>query len=277
MALGARYTFTFADTVKPIQPFRLIVNLVLIRTGSEASAAFETDASLSIRYLCISGGVSASYATQKSLRRENQHAFYFFNADFLASLRDYVDSINEKALKPRVAELPTPFHGSNSDHRTKYKDFLTRSALMLSIARTGPVSNGVWLHTCSEISLMRPNPSKNVWASNTDSSVNVTASYNGIFGGNVSAGVKNETQYKTLNKGTFFVRHPDSLQAFSTVEIWSLLRDASAKELRVIGDQLENAFNHLKDHPDSSSHQGYTDNRIRVGLVCVMILRIEQD
>ncbi|THU80321.1 hypothetical protein K435DRAFT_874501 [Dendrothele bispora CBS 962.96] len=95
---------------------------------------------------------------------------------------------------------------------------------------------------------MRPNPSKNVWASNIDSSVNVTAFYNGIFGGNVSAGVKNETQYKTLDKGTFFVRHPDSLQAFSIVEIWSLLRDA--KELRDIADQLENAFNHLKDHPE---------------------------
>ncbi|THU76298.1 hypothetical protein K435DRAFT_879410 [Dendrothele bispora CBS 962.96] len=85
-----------------------------------------------------------------------------------------------------------------------------------------------------------------------------------------------------LNKGPFFVTYPDSPQAyddwiattasnpnvtsFSTEEIWSLLRDASAKELRVIADQLENAFNHLKDHPRNSSHQGFTDNRIGVGL-----------
>ena len=69
-----------------------------------------------------------------------------------------------------------------------------------------------------------------------------------------------------LNAGTYFIRHPDSLEAydawgattasypnvtsFATIELWSLLRDAAAKELRDAADQLERAFNHLKDHTE---------------------------
>ncbi|THU87357.1 hypothetical protein K435DRAFT_867367 [Dendrothele bispora CBS 962.96] len=48
---------------------------------------------------------------------------------------------------------------------------------------------------------------------------------------------------------------------FSTVEIWSLLLDASAKELRDIADQLENAFNHLKDHLTSRLHRQSNPSR----------------
>ena len=94
------------------------------RSGSEAFSAFQADASLSIRYLCVSGGASASYATEKTLRRENQHAFYSFNADlYAANLRDYIDSINETALKRGIASLPTPFNGNDQTHAKKYRDF----------------------------------------------------------------------------------------------------------------------------------------------------------
>ncbi|THU80325.1 hypothetical protein K435DRAFT_809971 [Dendrothele bispora CBS 962.96] len=241
------------------------------RTGSEASAAFQADASLGIRYLCVSGSVSASYAMQRSLRRENQHAFYSFNADlFSASLRDYVDSINEKALKLRVAQLPTPFDGSKPDHRKEYRDFFSSFG-------THVIKYCTYGARCQ----------LNVWASNSDSSVNekfsanVNASYSGVFNAELSLDVKKEAQYKTfeeykqadvtcqggdLDKGTFFVTNPDSRQAyddwvastasnpnvtsFSTEEIWSLLRDASAQELRDIANELEHAFNHLKDHPE---------------------------
>ncbi|KAK7444053.1 hypothetical protein VKT23_015450 [Stygiomarasmius scandens] len=241
------------------------------RSGSEASAAFQANASLSIRYLCVSGGASASYATEKSLRRENQHAFYSFNADlYSASLRDYLDSINEKGLKPRVEDLPKHFNGSDPENAKAYKDFFNSFG-------THVITYCTYGARCQ----------MNVWASNSDSSVNerfsvsVTASYNGVFGGEFSADVKKEEQYKTfeefkqadvtcqggdLDKGTYFVRHPDSLEAyddwgatvasypnvtsFSTVEIWSLFRDANAKVLREAADELEKAFNHLKDHTE---------------------------
>ncbi|KAK1230926.1 hypothetical protein PQX77_005957 [Marasmius sp. AFHP31] len=245
---------------------------VTYRSGSEAHEAFQADASLSIRYMSVSGGASASYATEKTLRRENQHAFYAFNADlYSANLRDYIDDINEKALKSRIEELPQPFNGSNKDHEKKYRDFFgTFGTHVITYCTYGA--------RCQ----------LNVWASNSNSSVNnrfsasVTASYNGVFaGGEFDASVKKEEQYSEfmelrqadvtaqggeLNAGVYFVQHPDNMEAYdawgrtvasypnvtslSTIEIWSLLRDASAKELRDAADQLEKAFNYLKSHKE---------------------------
>ncbi|KAJ8076744.1 hypothetical protein AAF712_000368 [Marasmius tenuissimus] len=261
------------------------------RSGSEAYNAFKADASLSIKYMCVSGGVSASYATEKTLRRENQHAFYSFNADlYSASLRDYVDSINESALKKRIADLPKPFNGSNKDHEKKYRDFFAQFG-------THVINYCTYGARCQLVRLFQLSPKEkeillvllqNVWASNSESSVNkrfsasVTASYNGVFaGGQFDASVKKEDQFKEfmefkqadvtaqggeLNAGINFIQHPDNMEAYdawgktvasypnvtslSTIEIWSLLRDAAAEELRNAADQLEAAFNHLKSHKE---------------------------
>ncbi|KAJ8076764.1 hypothetical protein PM082_001187 [Marasmius tenuissimus] len=242
------------------------------RSGSEAFNSFQADASLSIKYMCVSGGASASYATEKTLRRENQHAFYSFNADlYSANLKDYIDDINEKALKNRIADLPQPFDGNNKDHEKKYRDFFGQFG-------THVINYCTYGARCQ----------LNVWASNSESSVNnrfsasVTASYNGVFtSGQFDASVKKEDQYKDfmelkqadvtaqggeLNAGVYFVQHPDNMEAYdawgktvasypnvtslSTIEIWSLLRDAAAEELRNAADQLEKAFNHLKSHKE---------------------------
>ena len=94
------------------------------RSGTEASSDFQSNASLSVRYLAVSGSVSASYATQKSFRQENQYAFYSFNADtYGASLRDYLDLLNESALKKRINELPKPFDGSKEEHVRQWSGF----------------------------------------------------------------------------------------------------------------------------------------------------------
>lgn len=101
-------------------------NYITYRSGSEASSSFQAEASLSVRYLAVSGSASASYATEKSFRQENQYAFYSFNADtYAASLRDYADLLNESALKRRIADLPVPFDGSNSDHVKQWRDFFS--------------------------------------------------------------------------------------------------------------------------------------------------------
>ncbi|KAL0564154.1 hypothetical protein V5O48_017900 [Marasmius crinis-equi] len=207
--------------------------------GSEAYNAFQADTSLSIRYMSVSGGASASYATEKTLRRENQHAFYSFNTDlFAANLRDYVDSMNEPALK-RGAVTHRPFQN-------------------------------VWASNSSS-------------SVNNRFGASVAASYNGVFTlGQFDASVKQEEQYKDFmemkqadvtvqggdsNAGVYLVQHPDSMEAYDAwgktvasypdvtnlsmiemIEIWSLLRDATVKELRDAADQLEKAFNHLKMH-----------------------------
>ncbi|KAL0570711.1 hypothetical protein V5O48_011245 [Marasmius crinis-equi] len=240
------------------------------RSGSEAYNAFQADASLSIRYMSVSGGASASYATEKTLRKENQYAFYSFNADmYAASLRDYLDSINEPALKRGIAELPKPFNGNDKNQEKKYRDFFASYG-------THVITYCTYGARCQ----------MNVWASNSSSAVNnrfvasVSASYNGVFtGGQFDASVKKEAQYKDfeemrqadvtaqggeLKAGSNFAQNPGSMDAYdawkettasypnvtslSTVEIWSLLRDAAAEELRKAADDLEKAFNHLKMH-----------------------------
>ncbi|KAG7091265.1 hypothetical protein E1B28_010315 [Marasmius oreades] len=247
-------------------------SFVTYHSGSEASSKFETDASLSIRYLAVSGGASASYATEKSFRQQNQYAFYAMNADlYSASLRDYINYINEEVLLKRIAKLPRPFDGNHPEHEKKYCDFFAS-------VRTHVINYCTYGARCQ----------MSVWASNTESEVNnhfaasVTASYNGVFArGSFDASVKKESHYKNftelkqaqvtaqggdLNLGTYFIMHPDSMDAydawgkttatypnvtsFSTVEIWSLLRDSASDDLSDAADDLEKAFDHLKDHKE---------------------------
>ena len=101
-------------------------NYITYKSGSEASQSFQVDASLSVRYLAVSGSASASYATEKSFRQENQYAFYSFNADtYSASLRDYADLLNESALKRRIEDLPVPFNGTNPEHVKDWREFFS--------------------------------------------------------------------------------------------------------------------------------------------------------
>ena len=98
--------------------------LVTFRTGSEASEKFENDASLSAKYLAVSGSVSTQYATEKSFRRENQYSFYSLNSEvYQASLREYADLLNGDALKSRVKQLPKPFDPTKPNEVKDWKDF----------------------------------------------------------------------------------------------------------------------------------------------------------
>lgn len=99
-------------------------NYVTYKTGSEASSSFKTEASMSVRYLAVSASASASYALDKTFKREDQFAFYSFNADtYLASMRNYADLLNEAALKKRLDDLPKPFNGDNDKNLSEWKDF----------------------------------------------------------------------------------------------------------------------------------------------------------
>lgn len=96
---------------------------VTYRTGSDASSSFEVDAKLSARYLAVSAGASTSYALEKSLKKEDQFAFYSFNAEtYLASLRDYSKLLIHELLKERLDDMPK-FDGENEHSLTEWKDF----------------------------------------------------------------------------------------------------------------------------------------------------------
>lgn len=95
--------------------------------GNQASIAFSNDSSLALRYFAVTGDPTVAASTDKVFRRNNQYAFFNYNQNsYLATLRDYVDSINTTALLAGVRDLPTPFNGSNASTLQKYKDFFQR-------------------------------------------------------------------------------------------------------------------------------------------------------
>ncbi|KAH9935269.1 MAC/Perforin domain-containing protein [Amylocystis lapponica] len=246
-------------------------NYITYKTGSEASSNFQADASLTVRYLAVSGGVSASYGTEKSFRQENQYAFYSFNSDtYTTSMQDYIDFLNETPLKNRIAELPKPFNGADADNLKQWRDFFAS------------FGTHVIIH-CSYGARFQ----LNVWASNSESSVNnrfstsVTAAFNGIVaGGQFDASVKNEEQYKTFSEfmqrlvsiqggdaklagslgadptqGDVYKEWAESTATYSelsnmyVVELWTLLREAASKDLRDAANTVESAYTYMTTHP----------------------------
>ena len=87
---------------------------VTYATGSEASSALKSSASLSMRYLAVSASASVGYSINKNYRKEEQWAMYSLNADtYLASLRDYADQLAHDALLGEVGRLADINDGSN--------------------------------------------------------------------------------------------------------------------------------------------------------------------
>ncbi|KAG9218284.1 hypothetical protein CCMSSC00406_0009904 [Pleurotus cornucopiae] len=240
------------------------------KSGSEANSYFEADASLSVRYLGVSGSVSASYATEKMFRQENQYAFYSFNSStYVAVLRDWADLLNETALKRRLETMPRPFDANNESHVNEWKEFFDSWGTHVILNATYGARYQLEVH-----------------ASNSESSVNnrfsssVQASYNGIMaGGDFDASVKSEEQYKTFTdfkqqniavKGgdanlsnrlgaipsdyDLFIEWAESVASFSDlcnftiIDVWTLMREAVAKELRDLAGDAEKAYKHLSSH-----------------------------
>ncbi|KAF9487886.1 hypothetical protein BDN71DRAFT_1348694, partial [Pleurotus eryngii] len=221
------------------------------KSGSEANSYFEADASLSVRYLGVSGSVSASYATEKMFRQENQYAFYSFNSStYVAVLRDWADLLNETALKRRLETMPRPFDENNENHVNEWKEFFDSWG-------THVILNATY-----------------------GARYQLVASYNGIMaGGDFDASVKSEEQYKTFTdfkqqnvavKGgdanlsnrlgaipsdyDLFIEWAESVASFSDlcnftiIDVWTLLREAVAKELRDLAGDAEKAYKHLSSH-----------------------------
>jgi hypothetical protein len=266
-------------------------SLITSRTGTEASEKFENDASLSAKYLAVSGSVSTQYATEKAFRRENQYAFYSLNSEtYQAALREYSDLLNEDALKTRMKQLPKPFNPTNASEVKQWKDFFATFGTHVIVNCTyGARFQLVRLHAPKKSqSLTMCNNIQNVWASNSESSVNtrfaldVQASFNGVTsGGKVDEHVKDESQYKDFEafmqkvvsveggdkelavslavdptqydvykEWAKTVSQSPNLSSFEVIELWALLRDAKTKALRDAADAAEDAFIYLSTHKD---------------------------
>jgi len=245
---------------------------ITYRSGTEASAEFQADSSLAVRYLAVSGGGSVSYAVNKSFSSDNQFALYSFNSDqYTAGLRDYADSLNTAVLKAALADLPSPFPSKpDLAVEQKYKDFFSRYGTHVIVN----TSYGARFQL-------------NVWASNSNSAVNnrfstsVKAAFNGVVaGGSFDASVKYQHQYQQFQefmKRTVSVQGGDSslgvaalgdptnfanyvawtktantfpnLMAFQTDELWALMRDSEDPIMRRRASDVHAAFKYIMWHP----------------------------
>ncbi|KAG6334618.1 hypothetical protein ID866_4470 [Astraeus odoratus] len=248
-------------------------NYITYTTGTEASSSFQTDVSASARYLAVSASTSTSYALNKSFRREDQFAFYSFNAStYLAQMMDYIDLFNESALLRRIEQMPIPFDGYDDDNVREWKAFFASWGSHVIIK----AGHGARFQL-------------NVWASNSEESVNkkfsinVGAAFNGImFGGSFDSSVTTEEQYKTFSAfmqktvsvmggdsvlntrlaadphhNDRFVEWAETVTAnsattnFTVQELWILMKSAASKELRDTANTVEQAFNWIVAHPQA--------------------------
>lgn len=144
-------------------------NYVTYKTGTEASSSFQTDVSMSARYLAVSAGASTSYGLDKSFKREDQFAFYSFNADtFLASMRNYADLLNETALLRRLKEIPEPFDGQNDEILDEWKDFFASfgSHVILNARHVSMIMSSELIFIAAPASAMEPDSNSCVIAMN---------------------------------------------------------------------------------------------------------------
>ena len=95
------------------------------RSGNDALSAFRTNSTFATRYQALSSGPSASSALSRTFLGDDQFAFYSFNmTTYKASLRGYVDFLNEHGLKRWLAELASPFpENPGEDVLRNYKAF----------------------------------------------------------------------------------------------------------------------------------------------------------
>lgn len=246
-------------------------NYITFKSGTEAYSCFEGDATLSGRYLAVSASVSASYGLKKSLKREDQFAFYSLNADtYLAEMMDYADLLDEDALTKRLDDLPKPFSGQDEKNLGEWKGFFASFGSHVILK----ASYGAAFQL-------------SVWASNASSSVNqnfsasVTATFEGITaGGKFDASVTKEDQYKSFsesmqktvsvvggnpklnttltadpthhdlyNKWVNSITEDSALVNFSVVEIWNLMKDAGKRELRGLSSMVQEAYEYIVENP----------------------------
>ncbi|KAL4260499.1 MACPF domain-containing protein [Pleurotus pulmonarius] len=237
-------------------------NYVTFPSGASARRAFVDNTNVTDQ-LVVKTSLS-SYPFEKSLPENDQFAFWNYKTDtYTASLREYMDFVNQGALLESVSALPKPFTETPDviDAYTKFfEDFGTHVIMGTSFGAR-----------CSAT----------VWGSNQYPDVNdnwsryVTALLKGLNDrGEYDVTVYGERQYQIfetlvqtifkaiggdphlaekLNQGDYdfdtFQQWADSarehsvLSSITAMELWNLLRDSDVAALRDSADSLQAAFN----------------------------------
>ncbi|KAL0072606.1 hypothetical protein AAF712_000369 [Marasmius tenuissimus] len=228
-------------------------------SGGAALSAFQGDSSS----LPVNTDVS-SYPLKKSLPTEYQFSFFTFSADvYTASLKDYIELIDNDLLREKIAKLPKTFSPGDDSALAAYKAFFAELG-------THVIDSTTFGGRCSI----------STWASNKYQDVNsnwkkdVTAYLRGLNSrGNFDSNVLREPQYQvfltiaqtlcTLTGGSETAADPISqgnfdinayrqwsstifsspaLTSIGVLPLWSLLRDSEDDKVRGAADNIEAAF-----------------------------------
>ncbi|KAF7430289.1 hypothetical protein PC9H_005993 [Pleurotus ostreatus] len=237
-------------------------NYVTYLSGAEALRAFLDSTSVTDQ-LVVKTNLT-SYPFEKSLPEASQFAFWNYKTDtYTASLREYMDLINQGTLLESVSALPKPF--------TETPDVMDAYAKFFKDFGTHVIMGTSFGARCSAA----------VWGSNQYPDVNdnwsrdVTAHLKGLNDrGEYDVTVYNERQYQIFNTlaQTIFkaiggnpqlaerlnqddydfdtfqqwadsARDHSVLSSITAMELWNLLRDSDVSELRDSADSLQAAFN----------------------------------
>ena len=101
----------------------LVASYTLFKSGTDAANSFQADASLSAKYMAVSGSVDATYSINKTFHNEYQYALFAFNQHlWLTQFEDFASSIQEALIKNRVTQLK-PFDSNDNAVVDTYRSF----------------------------------------------------------------------------------------------------------------------------------------------------------
>lgn len=96
---------------------------IQFESGTDAAKSFQADASLSAKYLAVSGSVDATYAINKTFHNDYQYAMFSYNQHlYFSQFEDFASSIQEQLIKNRVNQLK-PFDPTDNAVIDTYRSF----------------------------------------------------------------------------------------------------------------------------------------------------------
>ncbi|KAK1230927.1 hypothetical protein PQX77_005958 [Marasmius sp. AFHP31] len=251
-------------------------------SGGAALSAFQSNSSS----LPVNTDVS-SYPLKKSLPAEYQFSFFTFGTDvYTASMRNYIDFIDNSFLRKEIAKLPQPFSPGDDSAVAAYKAFFAELG-------THVINSTTFGGRCS-ISTWASNKYHDV---NTNWKKDVTAYLRGLNDrGNFDSDALKEPQYQvfltiaqtlctltggdesvaeSISRGNFdfstfeqwssTISSSPALTSIGVLPLWSLLRDSDDGKVRDAADNIEAAFKAIVEEDEKKLH----------GVVTLVILKSE--
>ncbi|KAL8671944.1 MAG: hypothetical protein Q9168_003570 [Polycauliona sp. 1 TL-2023] len=251
-------------------------------SGTQAYQALNGDASLYARYYAVSGGLSASYAIQKSLQKSYQYLMKAHNnVQVVVHFVDYSDAINEEMLKRQLDRI-APFDPTkpDADNIEQYRSLFATlgSHIITGVTYGDRFQLQVWADNSNTevdkdfaadvgVEFNGLTSSGKIAADIKDSTefaafegtVQKTYSIRGgdaKLGAQLDANIYNESIYNTYSKWVQTTGQNPKLHSFQTIPLWDLVSVAKNDVLAKRAVNLEKAYNWIVENPKQHLTQG---------------------